>query len=201
VRREETLLTTAIYRFHPDFANAGIQVWWGDPGQGFGRATVEGGDVMPVGNGVVLIGMSERTSRQGIAQVAGMDVTQTIGFFLHGLYEHNVYDGEHETLDDAHRTPAVDTRSDDLYELGGGLTWGFAPGWSLRPEVLWLRDESLHLRVFIIYLLNPYLGVAGLGGLDIVVLGVSGLDSVIIGLESASGYLITAWLSCIIACS
>ena len=70
VRREETLLTTAIYRFHPSFANANIQVWWGDPDQNFGQATVEGGDVMPVGNGVVLIGMSERTSRQGISQLA-----------------------------------------------------------------------------------------------------------------------------------
>jgi arginine deiminase len=70
VRREETLLTTAIYRFHPSFANANIKVWWGDPDQNFGQATVEGGDVMPVGNGVVLIGMSERTSRQGISQFA-----------------------------------------------------------------------------------------------------------------------------------
>ena len=33
-------------------------------------ATIEGGDVMPPGNGVVLIGMSERTSRQAITQVA-----------------------------------------------------------------------------------------------------------------------------------
>jgi arginine deiminase len=33
-------------------------------------ATFEGGDIMPVGNGVVLMGMSERTSRQAITQVA-----------------------------------------------------------------------------------------------------------------------------------
>ncbi|MFZ0789106.1 MAG: arginine deiminase [Chromatiaceae bacterium] len=70
VRREETLLTTSIYKFHPSFANAGIKVWWGDPDQNFGLATMEGGDVMPIGNGVVLIGMSERTSRQGISQAA-----------------------------------------------------------------------------------------------------------------------------------
>ena len=69
VRREETLLTTVIYKFHPDFAGK-VNVWWGDPDQNFGGATVEGGDVMPVGNGVVLIGMSERTSRQGISQLA-----------------------------------------------------------------------------------------------------------------------------------
>ena len=33
-------------------------------------ATLEGGDVMPIGKGVVLIGMSERTSRQAISQLA-----------------------------------------------------------------------------------------------------------------------------------
>lgn len=70
VRREETLLTTAIYKFHPDFANANIQVWWGDPDENFGLATLEGGDVMPIGNKTVLIGMSERTSRQAITQLA-----------------------------------------------------------------------------------------------------------------------------------
>jgi hypothetical protein len=30
----------------------------------------------------------------------------------------------------------------DILELGGGLTYAFAPGWSLRPEVLYLRDEG-----------------------------------------------------------
>jgi arginine deiminase len=69
-RRAETLLTTAIYKFHPSFAHADIKVWWGDPDQHFGSSTLEGGDVMPIGNGAVLIGMSERTSRQAITQVA-----------------------------------------------------------------------------------------------------------------------------------
>ena len=67
-RVDETLLMKAIYRFHPDFADS--TVWWGDPEQAWGQATFEGGDIMPVGNGVVLMGMSERTSRQAITQVA-----------------------------------------------------------------------------------------------------------------------------------
>jgi arginine deiminase len=67
-RHDETLLMKALYRFHPDLADA--NVWWGDPEQDWGLATLEGGDVMPAGNGVVLIGMSERTSRQAITQVA-----------------------------------------------------------------------------------------------------------------------------------
>lgn len=67
-RKEETLLYKAIYQFHPDYV--GSTVWWGDPEQEWGQASFEGGDVMPVGNGVVLVGMSERTSRQAITQVA-----------------------------------------------------------------------------------------------------------------------------------
>lgn len=69
-RHEETILTTAIYKFHPDFSGANFEVWWGDPTVNHGSATLEGGDVMPIGNGVVLIGMSERTSRQAITQLA-----------------------------------------------------------------------------------------------------------------------------------
>ena len=68
-RHEEPILTTAIYKFHPDFAGK-VKVWWGDPTVDHGLATIEGGDVMPIGKGVVLIGMSERTSRQGISQLA-----------------------------------------------------------------------------------------------------------------------------------
>jgi len=68
-RHEETILTTAIYRFHPDFAGK-VNVWWGDPTRDWGLASLEGGDVMPIGNGTVLVGMSERTSRQAISQLA-----------------------------------------------------------------------------------------------------------------------------------
>jgi arginine deiminase len=67
-RKDETLIYKAIYQFHPDYV--GSTVWWGDPERDWGEATFEGGDIMPVGNGVVLMGMSERTSRQAITQVA-----------------------------------------------------------------------------------------------------------------------------------
>lgn len=70
VRRKETLLTASIYRFHPDFAQATNPIWYGDPMMNHKQATIEGGDVMPIGNGTVLIGMSERTSMQAISQTA-----------------------------------------------------------------------------------------------------------------------------------
>ena len=43
---------------------------WGDPAQDYGLATLEGGDVMPVGDGLVLVGMGERTSPQGVGLLA-----------------------------------------------------------------------------------------------------------------------------------
>ena len=83
-RHDETLLMKAIYTFHPGFT--GARIWWGDPEQDWGLATLEGGDVMPVGNGVVLIGMSERSSRQAITQVAA-------ALFEHGAAERVIVAG------------------------------------------------------------------------------------------------------------
>ena len=36
----------------------------------------------------------------------------------------------------------IGTRNDNLYEVGGGLTWQFAPTWTLNPEILYIRDQS-----------------------------------------------------------
>ncbi len=68
-RRPETLLNTAIYKFHPKFAGKAT-IHWGDPTREHGLATLEGGDVMPVGKRTVLVGMGERSSPQGIGQLA-----------------------------------------------------------------------------------------------------------------------------------
>jgi arginine deiminase len=83
-RHDETLLMKAIYEFHPDFV--GSTVWWGDPERDWGQATFEGGDILPIGNGVVLMGMSERTSRQAITQV-------TAALFEHGAAERVIVAG------------------------------------------------------------------------------------------------------------
>ena len=69
-RRKETLHLTAIYKYHPKFKGGDFKIWWGDPDADHGSATLEGGDVMPIGNGVVLIGMGERTTYQAVSQVA-----------------------------------------------------------------------------------------------------------------------------------
>jgi arginine deiminase len=68
-RRAETLLLAAVYRFHPRFASQ-ARIWWGDAETPPGAATLEGGDVMPLGQGLVLVGMGERSSPQGVADFA-----------------------------------------------------------------------------------------------------------------------------------
>lgn len=68
-RKPETLLTAAVYKFHPKFAGK-VEVLWGDPLQDFGLATLEGGDIMPIGNRTVLVGMGERSSPQAVGQLA-----------------------------------------------------------------------------------------------------------------------------------
>ena len=68
-RTEETLLATAVYRHHPRFTGR-VTEWWGDPTQDWALATLEGGDVMPIGNRTLLVGLSQRSSRQGVSSLA-----------------------------------------------------------------------------------------------------------------------------------
>ena len=67
-RRREALNSRVVYGFHPLFA--GARAYYGDDDEPHGAATVEGGDVLVVGNGVVLVGMSERTTAQGVENAA-----------------------------------------------------------------------------------------------------------------------------------
>jgi arginine deiminase len=76
-RRLEAYNVAAIYRYHPMFRDAEFEYWYphlGDDGRfeahDFGRSSLEGGDVMPIGNGTVLIGMSERSQARMIEQIA-----------------------------------------------------------------------------------------------------------------------------------
>ena len=69
-RKPESLFQRAVYKFHPTFTMNEFEIWWGDSDEDWGNTSMEGGDVMPIGKGVVLIGMGERTTRQAVNQVA-----------------------------------------------------------------------------------------------------------------------------------
>jgi arginine deiminase len=67
-RRRESLHLDAIYRHHPLFAAGGERRLWSDDLGG--PAELEGGDVLVIGNGCVLIGMGERTRPAGVELLA-----------------------------------------------------------------------------------------------------------------------------------
>lgn len=67
-RMRETIHYEAIYRWHPHFADESFRVW--AEGSVNGPATTEGGDILVLGRGAVLVGMSERTTPQGVERLA-----------------------------------------------------------------------------------------------------------------------------------
>ncbi|MGV8985355.1 MAG: arginine deiminase [Cypionkella sp.] len=64
-RRPEAANVEAVYRFHPRFSPGGFTLMASE-----GPAALEGGDVMPIGDGVVLVGMGERTMPQAVHMLA-----------------------------------------------------------------------------------------------------------------------------------
>jgi arginine deiminase len=67
-RVRESTFAEAIYRWHPMFTGLGFDVWY--HGVDAAPATIEGGDVLVLGNGAVLAGMSERTTPQALEVLA-----------------------------------------------------------------------------------------------------------------------------------
>jgi arginine deiminase len=67
-RKRETLNIDAIYRHHPLFAGRDdVHIWSDDLDV---PAMLEGGDMLVIGNGCVLIGMGERTRPVAVEQIA-----------------------------------------------------------------------------------------------------------------------------------
>lgn len=67
-RQRETINYEAIYRWHPKFADKEFNNW--STATQEGPAAIEGGDVLVIGKGSVLVGMSERTTPQGVERLA-----------------------------------------------------------------------------------------------------------------------------------
>jgi arginine deiminase len=68
-RKRETLNSRAIWNYHPMFKDEGFHFYYGNDDDVHEPATVEGGDVLVIGNGAVMIGMGERTTPQGIGML------------------------------------------------------------------------------------------------------------------------------------
>jgi arginine deiminase len=69
-RQKESLNIEAVYRFHPRFRSADFPIWFGGVDHDWGDATLEGCDVMPIGNGVLLVGQGERSNARAVSILA-----------------------------------------------------------------------------------------------------------------------------------
>ena len=69
-RKRETSTLGAIYKFHPIFKKNKFIFYNEDNVINYDNTTFEGGDILVIGNKTVLIGLSERTSPQGIEHLA-----------------------------------------------------------------------------------------------------------------------------------
>jgi arginine deiminase len=77
-RRLEVANVSDIYRHHPMFADADFEFWYPPSGdsesfsfEDFGQgASLEGGDIMPIGNRTVLVGMGERSTGRMVEHLA-----------------------------------------------------------------------------------------------------------------------------------
>ncbi len=77
-RRLEVSNVSEIYRHHPRFAGSDFEFWYPPAGdaerfavEDFGHgASLEGGDIMPIGNKTVLVGMGERSTGRMVEHIA-----------------------------------------------------------------------------------------------------------------------------------
>lgn len=69
-RRPEAINAASVYRFHPRFRDADFVRYLDASDQDYSPISLEGGDVMPLAGGVVLIGMGERSTPQAVTDYA-----------------------------------------------------------------------------------------------------------------------------------
>jgi arginine deiminase len=124
-RKPETMIVEAIYTFHPMFAAERFPIWLGGSDEDWGRMHVEGGDVQPIGNGSVMIGMGERTTPQAVLWIARSlfragSATQVLAVHLPKSRSY------------MHLDTVITMCDRDLVTLFPQVVWG-ARTWSIRP--------------------------------------------------------------------
>ncbi|MDO5034832.1 MAG: arginine deiminase [Actinomycetaceae bacterium] len=67
-RQRETTIYAAVYGWHPRFAREDFEYWLRPNNEVY--ATVEGGDILVPGGGVLIVGLSERTTPAGMEKLA-----------------------------------------------------------------------------------------------------------------------------------
>jgi arginine deiminase len=124
-RQPETMIMEVIYRFHPMFAAEQFPVWLGGVEEDWGRCHVEGGDVQPIGNGTVMIGMGERTTPQAVLWIAR-------SLFAAGAARQVLAVHLPKSRSYMHLDTVITMCDRDLVTLHPGVVYG-ARTWAIRP--------------------------------------------------------------------
>jgi len=138
---ESTLVETS-YRFHPMFDEAGgVNVLFGGADEDWGRATIEGGDVQPISDALVLVGMGERTTPQAVTLLArelfrAGAVTVVLGIVL-PRSRHYMH------LDTVFTMVDRDAASAYTQVVAGAQVWRIRPGDS--PDDIVIEKEGMGL--------------------------------------------------------
>jgi arginine deiminase len=130
-RIRETVHYEAVYRWHPLFADAGFATW--SAGSENGVATTEGGDMLVLGGGAVLIGMSERTTAAGVERLA-----RTL--FAGGEVDRIVALRMPQTRALMHLDTVLTMVDPETFTKYAGL--GMLPAYTVRPGA---NDKELHV--------------------------------------------------------
>ncbi len=130
-RIRETVHYEAVYRWHPLFVDAEFETW--SAGSENGIATTEGGDILVLGGGAVLIGMSERTVPAGVERLARR-------LFAGGQVERIVALRMPETRALMHLDTVLTMVDPETFTKYAGL--GMLPAYTIRPGD---DEKELHL--------------------------------------------------------
>jgi hypothetical protein len=73
-----------------------------------------------------------------------LDLTlrDNLGWYTFAWYENDRYNTDRLHFHPDEIDQVILRRDDNLYEIGTQLIWQFGEGWTFRPEVLYIRDES-----------------------------------------------------------
>lgn len=129
-RRRETLHFELIYRHHPQFAGRGFEVWRADAER---RSSLEGGDILVLGRGTVLVGIGDRTSPAAVERYAEQ-------LFRSGAAERMVVTVLPSGRATIHLDTVLTMVDQDAFTVFGGVRPALR-AWTLTPSVAGLAIE------------------------------------------------------------
>lgn len=80
-----------------------------------------------------------------IAPELAFTLSDSVSAFASFWYQSSRFNIERYRSDTGNNVIPIPDSNDGLYEIGGGLTWQFAPGWEAGPSILHIRESGTTL--------------------------------------------------------